>query len=143
MNGMDVVTAARKYLGARWTHQGRQDGNMDCAGLVLKVASDVGAFTIDKADYPRHAVDESMLNLCREYLDEVARSDAKPGDIAVMRFQANRHIGIFGDYPGGHLSLIHAYSRAPRKVVEHLYTDEWMRTQQASLMAVFRFRGLA
>lgn len=142
MTGADVVAAARRYLGARWTHQGRRDSAMDCAGLVLKVARDVGAFTLEKADYGRHAVDESMLELCRAHFDEVDPAEARPGDVAVMRFQANRHIGFFGDYPGGHLSLIHAYSRAPRQVVEHLYTEEWMRTQQAGLLAVFRFKGI-
>lgn len=142
MNGMDVVAAARKYIGARWSHQGRQDAYMDCAGLVVKVAADLGITHGDITGYPRHAADETLMYLCRTYLDEVPSTDARPGDIPVMRFPGTRHIGIFGDYPGGHLSLIHAYSRAPRKVVEHLYTDEWMRTQQASLMSVFRFRGI-
>jgi hypothetical protein len=112
---------------------------VDCAGLVIMVAHELGLSEFDTRDYARQASDESMLEACREHLIVVPRSQAQPGDVPVMRFANNRHIGIFGDYVHGGLSLIHAFSQAPRRVVEHRFTDDWLRAYSASLLAVFRF----
>jgi cell wall-associated NlpC family hydrolase len=146
VTGADIVTEARSYIGTRWLHQGRTRSGIDCAGLVLKVAHACNIFTFDTADYSRQATDESMLELCREHLDPVATAQSCPGDIAVMRFGTNRHIGFFGDYLYGGLSLIHAYSQRigsqRPQVVEHRFTDDWLRSQNASLIAVFRFPGV-
>lgn len=141
MTGADIVTEARTWIGTRWMHQGRTRSGIDCAGLVLKVAHACDVFTFDTADYSRQATDESMLELCREHLEPAAMAEARPGDVAVMRFGSNRHIGIFGDYQYGGLTLIHAYTAA-RRVVEHRFTDDWLRSQSASLIAVFCFPGV-
>jgi len=42
VTGSDVVAQARKYMGVRWAHQGRSPAGMDCAGLVIRVAQDLG-----------------------------------------------------------------------------------------------------
>lgn len=141
MTGEDVVLEARKFLGVPWKHQGRDERGVDCAGLVLKVAHGLGLSTFDTADYLRTSSDQTMLRLCRDHLIEV--SLFKTGDIPVIKYDNSRHIGFFGDYPGGSLSLIHAYSRRPRKVVEHRFTDDWMKSQGCSLLSVFRFPGVA
>lgn len=142
MTGADVTAAARSYLGVPWRHQGRSREGIDCAGLVIKVAHELGLFDFDTADYSRQAKDETMLALCREHLVDVALAGARPGDVPVMRFGTNRHIGIFGDYVHGGLSLIHAYSNHPRRVVEHRFGDDWLRLVQAQLIGVFRFPGV-
>lgn len=143
MNGTEIVTAARGWSGVRWLHQGRSRDGVDCLGLVLVVAHDLGLTDFDTRDYARQAKDESMLEQCREHLVEITRAAARPGDVAVMRFENNRHIGIFGDYVHGGLSLIHAFSQAPRKVVEHRFSDDWLRGYKASLMSCFRFPGVS
>lgn len=142
MTGAEIVTATRGWVGVRWLHQGRSRAGIDCAGLVIKVAHDLGMSDFDAFDYARHASDETMLAVCREHLVEIEKSEAGPGDVAVMRFGCNRHIGIFGDYLHGGLTLIHAYSQHPRRVVEHRFTDEWLRSVDASLIGAFRFPGL-
>ncbi len=58
-----------------------------------------------------------------------------------MRF-STPHIGLFADYPCGGLSMIHAYSSAPRCVVEHLFNEDWLRSQRAVLVGCFRFPGI-
>jgi cell wall-associated NlpC family hydrolase len=141
MTGMDVVAEARGWIGTRWSHQGRTRDGVDCAGLVIKVAHSLGAFEFDTADYGPQAKDESMLALCREHLEEIAYSQAKPGDIAVMRFGTNRHIGFFADYLHGGLSIVHAFTPA-RKVIEHGFSEEWLKSNKASLIGVFRFKGV-
>lgn len=143
MKPEQIVTAARAYLNAPWKHQGRSAQGIDCAGLIIAVARDLDLSEFDTRDYSRQAMDESMLDLCREHLEQVPRDGAMPGDVAVLRFGSNRHIGIFGDYPHGGLSLIHAYSHHPRRVVEHRFHAEWLQAVQASWLATFRFPGVS
>jgi cell wall-associated NlpC family hydrolase len=143
VSGAHIVTAARAHLGVTWMHQGRSREGVDCLGLVLLVAHQFALTDFDTRDYARQAKDESMLEQCREHLFEIPRAAAQPGDVAVMRFANNRHIGIFGDYVHGGLSLIHAFSQAPRKVVEHRFSDDWLRGYGASLMGCFRFPGIS
>lgn len=139
----EIVAAARQYLGARWTHQGRRHDAMDCAGLVLRVARDLGLADLDVTGYGVQAVDESMLEMCREHLDEIARADLAPGDVVVMRFSGNRHIGIVGDYAHGGLSLIHAQTSHPRCVTENALSPAWMAHVRASIAGCFRFPGVS
>lgn len=142
MNGADVVTAARGWTGVRWRHQGRSRDGIDCAGLVIKVAHDLGLSEFDTKDYARQATDETMLALCREHAIEIAMKDARPGDLVVLRFGNQRHIGFLGDYLHGGLTLLHAYSHHPRKVVEHRFDETWLRAVNAQLIGVFRLHGV-
>lgn len=133
---MNVVKEARTWIGVKWCHQGRSREGIDCAGLVIRVAQDLGCTDFDTADYARQATDETMLELCREHLTSVDRSDLQPGDVLVMAFENQRHMAIVGDYPyPGELSIIHAYALAPRKVVEVRLDSTWM----ARVIGTFRF----
>lgn len=138
-----VVLEARKYLGVKWRHQGRSEEGMDCAGFVAKVATDLDLLHESiPEDYQRHATDEGMVNFCRQQMIEVNLSEAKPGDVAVMKFGATRHVGIFGDYLHGGLSLIHAFAIDHLKVIEHRFSEDWLKHYKAHLLGVFRFKGL-
>jgi hypothetical protein len=140
--GADVAATARSFIGTRWEHQGRSRNGVDCLGLVLLVAQQHGLTDFDTRDYARQATDESMLWQCRKLLLPVDVSQGRPGDIPVMRFGTNRHIGVFGDYLYGGLSLIHAFSLAPHRVTEHRFSDEFLRHYDAALIGVFRFPGV-
>lgn len=135
----EIVASARKYLGARWSHQGRADDKMDCAGLVIKVATEMGFIDWDVTDYERQATDERMLKLCREHLIEIKRSELLPGDLVVLAYGQNRHIGITGDYPHGGVSLIHAQAMFPRIVGENRLCDEWLQIVGARIVGCFQF----
>lgn len=135
VSGADIVTAARSYMGVRWLHQGRSREGIDCAGLVLKVAHELGLTEFDTADYAPQATDETMLALCSEHMQPVEFADLRPGDVVVMAYDDNRHLAFVGDYLYGGLSLIHAYSQAPRRVVEHRFADEFT----ARVRGCFRF----
>ena len=141
MTGADIVAEARSYMGVRWKHQGRDRSGIDCAGLVIKVGQAFDVLDFDTADYGPQASDESMLRLCREHLIEVGRDAMAPGDILVMRFGGNRHMGIVGDYLYGGPSVIHAFT-ARRKVTEHRFDDAWLKAMGASFLACFRFPGV-
>jgi cell wall-associated NlpC family hydrolase len=136
MSNMDIVTEARGWLGVRWLHQGRTREGVDCAGLVIGVAKACRNSTFDTSDYARQATDETMLALCRELLQPVEKADLQPGDVLVMAFENQRHIGIVGDYPyPGELSLIHAYALSPHRVVEVRLDSVWM----SRVIGCFRF----
>lgn len=141
------VGEARTYLGVRWRHQGRSREGVDCIGLPVVCAAAVRGLDIPLPDYrppiPDYRPttnDEAMLRGCQQYLQPVATADAQPGDIVVLGFEKQRHMAILGDYPGGGLSLIHAY--LPNgKVVEMRLDDAW----RGRILSVFRLpeAGLA
>lgn len=116
---------------------------MDCGGLVIKVAHDLGLSDFDVSGYGMQATDESMLELCREHLVEVPQDAMAAGDIIVMRFGGNRHIGIVGDYKYGGLTVIHAQTAHPRAVVESRLDADWLRMVKASVAACFSFPGVS
>lgn len=132
----DIVFQARAMLGVRWLHQGRSASGLDCIGLVLRVAHNLGLSEFDTRDYARIASDETMLDLCRAHLVSVRPAELAPGDVVVMGFDMQRHIGIIGDYPGA-LSLIHAHA-INRQVVEHRLDTIWQRR----ILGRFRFPGV-
>src|SRR5574337_982975 len=126
-NGAEIVAYARSFIGTRWVHQGRTRDGLDCAGLVIRVAQDLGYSTFDTTDYARQATDETMLELCRAHLAPVPLGAIEPGDVLVFAFENQRHMGLVGDYPvRGELSLIHAYALGPRRVVEVRLDPVWM-----------------
>lgn len=131
----DIVAEARTWLGVRWVHQGRSREGVDCAGLPIKVFQAVRGFGEDFTAYTRHASDETMLEICARHMQPVHLDCIAPGDVAVLRFETQRHMGLLGDYPGGGLSLIHA-DITKRRVVEHRLDDAW----RARLLAAFRWR---
>lgn len=138
-----IVSEARSTLGMRWSHQARgKDGKTDCAGVVLMAVQKLGLADIDvPTDYDREAPPEAMVDVCRRFLTEIPKTDLQPGDMVVLRYPNTNHIGICGDYPTapGYVSIIHATARAPYKVVEHRFDEEWLKAAGAKLVACFRF----
>ncbi|MBF0562136.1 MAG: C40 family peptidase [Alphaproteobacteria bacterium] len=133
----NIIRAARAYLGVRFRHQGRTEAGIDCAGLIILVARDLGLFDLNFTAYS-HAPDGRTVNsLLHQYLDEVAPGEMRLGDVVFMAFQPfPQHLGILAD-AGKPFSLIHAYAQA-RMVIEHRLDDDWMDR----IRSVHRFRGV-
>jgi len=133
----EIVAEARTWLNTRWSHQQRLKGvATDCAGIVIGVAKAKTGFHADITPYSRQPSNYGLLKLCEEHM---IRADGPAlGRVAVMRFQDEpQHMGIFGDYPAGGLSLIHAYAEV-RKVVEHRFDETWA----ARVLAVYIIPGV-
>lgn len=131
-----VVTEARTWVGVPWVHQGRSRCGVDCAGLVVEVARVTHGNAFDVQNYAAQAHDETMRALCDAHMDPLPVGDLAPGDVVVIRFANQRHMGIVGDYPApGALSLIHANSKVGA-VVEHRLDSVWRRL----IMAGYRLR---
>lgn len=110
MSNVDVVVAARSYVGVKYLHGGRSRHGVDCAGLLVLVARDLGIEVSDASPgYPRHP-DGTLMSYLKVNGDEINPDEAGPGDVIVYWFdRASRepqHVGIRTESGG----LIHCWS---------------------------------
>jgi cell wall-associated NlpC family hydrolase len=134
----DVVAQARKYLGVRWQHQGRNRHALDCAGLIVRVAHDLRLSDFDFIDYDRRPFADTMRTVMSANCISLEGHAPAPGMVALMRFEREpQHLGFVTDYPFGGLALIHAYAIS-RKVVEHRLDPKWQRR----IVALFELPGV-
>lgn len=139
IDGAAIVAAARSHLGTPWMHQARLPGHgMDCIGLVICVAREVGAVPagFDVGGYSR-SPNGSMMRLCSQHMDQIDAPEL--GAVVVIATQADpHHIGIIGDHRHGGWSLIHASNAArPAQVIE----TRLMWTAALQCHGIFRFRA--
>jgi cell wall-associated NlpC family hydrolase len=132
--GADIVRTAREYLGTPFKHQGRsKTRGIDCAGLVIGVAHELGLSDFDSADYPRQPDGHKMRAAIEGQLERVALNAMQPGDVLLIRFsQFPQHLAILTDY-----GIVHAHASVGR-CVEHRLNDSW----RARVVAAYRFPGL-
>ena len=133
-----IVAAARGWLGTPWRHQGRTRGGMDCLGLVVVVARELGLSERDGTGYSRRATGRALLDPFREEMDEIPLDAVRPGDVVVFADRCYPcHVGILSERHGA-LGVIHAHA-SRRQVIEDAWSGEW----QAKARFAFRFRGLS
>lgn len=129
-----MVAAARGWVGVPWRHQGRTRAGIDCVGLLIVVAQDLGIDDgFDFRAYSRRPDGRALRELMVDKLDRAAA--IAPGRIGLFA-QAGTypcHVGVFGDR-----TMIHAHA-LNRKVVEHRLSDEW----RCRLRGVFRYPAMA
>lgn len=117
----DVIASARTYLQTPYRHQHRLKGHgVDCAGLVICVARDLGlvAPDFDVTGYPREPDGRAMLEICDRFMTRTAMHLLQAGNVLVYRFEEAKgpqHMGIVGDYLHGGLSMIQALGTADGK----------------------------
>lgn len=131
-----IVAKAREYLGTPFHHQGRvKKAGIDCIGLLVGVAKELGVFHYDRTDYPRLPDGKSLMAELRKVLDEIKIEEARPGDVLVFWFSRStrhpQHVGIKTD-----LGVIHTYEKC-RRVVEGP-AGKWTK----NITHAFRFRGV-
>lgn len=118
-----LVAAARRRLGVRYRHQGRSERSLDCLGLLLFAAADVGVMRADagRTNYGRAPLDE-LLEKIPAYCDRLDR--AEMGCVIVVKWPGDKRPGHVAICTGE--NMIHSYSQAG-KVVEHGYRGCWLR----------------
>lgn len=145
----DVVAEARTWIGTRFHHQAALKGvGCDCVGLVMGVGIALGLLPADFTARPEFAPflgysrvpsgDAMLASAFSTFAHQIRDADAGPGDVVMFRFQGDpSHVAILGDYPGGGLSLVHAY--APRRrVIETRLDDAWA----ARIVYSYRLPGI-
>lgn len=142
-----ILAAARGYLGAPFQHQGRSREGMDCVGLLVMVARDLGIQHADFTAYSRNPSPRKMLEALAVSCDRVsgvvgaslerdlsAWDDSRPGDIVVFWFSdvtRPQHVA-FRSQRG----MLHTWGSVGR-VVEHGLTEWW----RERVHSVWRYRG--
>ena len=129
-----VIAEARRWIGVRWRHQGRSFSHgVDCIGLCLKVAENMGAEVPEVTGYPRRQNGSQLVSTMAKILKPVPCLRWQQGDIALFKdggFPV--HTGFLG-LKDGQKTVIHAHARR-RKVVEEVLD------MFGSPVAVFRLK---
>lgn len=143
-----VVDQARKYLQTPFAHQGRtRRHSLDCVGLVLCVACDLGICDVHGApldrysyrDYGPDPVGLMVFDACKRHLVSLpVTSELRHGMVICMRVPTSpSHVGIVSA-DNGYPCVIHAYSGGEAKCVEHILDKAWMRR----IVGKFDFPGI-
>lgn len=115
-----IIAAARSYCGCRYHHQGRNRAGIDCAGLIVCVARDVGIELRDMGGYPRTPDGKALRSFVEEQAIRV--DEYQPGDILLMRFERDpQHLAIVTDR-----GMIHSYA-GKGEVTEHRIDATWAK----------------
>jgi hypothetical protein len=117
---MNIVDAARKYLGVKFQHQGRTARGLDCLGLIVAAARDCGIVCNDRTDYSHRLDKDTLLNGILAHCYKV--DNPVVGCIALFELKPSmqQHCAIVTSIDP--VYIIHAY--APIKmVVEHNLPD--------------------
>lgn len=126
-----IVDTARSYLGVPFVHQGRSKRGVDCVGLLVCVAQDLGIPVSDDLQYGLNPDPVHLRAKLAENLDPIAMTDVLPGDVYLMRFDKDAtHVAIVTDR-----GIIHALSTV-RGVVEHRLDAAW----RARIRAAWRVK---
>ena len=135
--GIEVVQTARKWSGTPFVHQGRVCGRaVDCAGLLVGVAKDLGLSDYDLDGYPRVPDGVTLQAILRAELVSVAIDQARVGDVLLFGFYRHaQHLGIITRVDP--MYIIHAHE-PNNGVVEHRIDDRWRRRVRGA----FRFPGV-
>lgn len=142
----DIITCARSWIGTRFLHQGRlkktatHKGGVDCLGLLIGVASEVGLTDqggkpishFDNTQYSRTPDTTRLRQLLGTLLMPKPIAQIAPGDVGLFKLDGNpQHLAVIGQGGDGQLSMIHSYAQA-RKVTEHALDSHWRKSLVAA-----------
>lgn len=123
----DIVKAARAWIGAPYKHQGRTRNGLDCVGLLVAVARDVGHPVNAPEAYSDTPQGWQLIKPCEEQLWRPARQNRLiPGDLAVFTgWHRNepQHFAFIGNHENG-MTIIHSFSKFGA-VVEQPWSRFW------------------
>jgi NlpC/P60 family putative phage cell wall peptidase len=117
----DIISEAKTWIGTPFKHQGRIKGvGVDCAGLVIGIAHVLQISTFDCTTYSHMPDGVTLRRLLGQHLRPKFVSGVHPGDILLLRFDAEpQHLAILSDH-----GIIHAYAQV-RRCCEHRLDAVW------------------
>lgn len=150
MNGHAIAETARRYVGTRFRHQGRDARTgIDCVGLAVLIARDLKLEHVDSVTYARCPNPRNLLATLARCCDRVSRladplslehdtaslGVARTGDLLVfspLRPSLPRHVAVFvGE------GIVHAIEGSGiNRVVEAPLSGDWLK----DLHSTWRFR---
>lgn len=129
----DIIDTARQYLDTPFHHQARVKGvGIDCAGLLICVARDLGLQHYDVQGYSSVPSGSDFVKHLDANLDPIQAIE--PGCVLLMTFAIDpQHVAI----ATSENSIIHSYAIV-RRCVEHDLDAKW----RSSIRKIYRFRGI-
>ena len=130
----EIINESRTWLKTPFKHQGRvKHKGVDCVGLIIGVAKDLGIFDCRIHNYPEYPDVNMMTMNMDNHLIPIKIKDMNIGDIFYLKFfNAPIHVGIKTDR-----GIIHAY-KPYREVVEHKLNDKWI----SRIHAAYKYPGI-
>ena len=129
-----IIEAARAYIGTKFKHGGRSKNGIDCIGLIECSLHDAEILTkVTTPGYSRNPVPDEFSAGLDKYFDRVPLLEISPGDILWFAIEGiPRHVGFYTEDN----TVIHAYAKLKKEVIEHRLTPEWKN----NIRRVYRIR---
>lgn len=122
--GEEIAQEAKKWIGTRFLHQGRSKEGIDCVGLVVKVAENLGYSVEDEKGYNRTAQGYAFQKYFDKQAKKIKTSDIRPGDLLIFADSKYPcHVAIYVETKGIPC-IVHAHALR-RKVLEEPFEGEW------------------
>lgn len=121
MTRESIIRRARMYVGTPFHHQGRvlgEKGGIDCIGLIVCVARDLGQPVADSRNYPRFPDGVRLRKELESQLVKTDRIEPLPGDVVLFwvdDLKLPRHVGICTDR-----GFVHAFYDVKKTVETEL-----------------------
>lgn len=129
---------ARKLVGTPWKHQGRNVKGIDCGGLLIITAKELGLKYEDTLDYGREPTPNSLMNHLSKMLTKRENNEILPGTVGIFKEGSYPcHVGIFSEKFNS-IHIIHALVKR-RSTVEDPYVPQVNGLQ---LVGVYDFNGV-
>lgn len=132
----EICRKALEYENIPFHHQGRLKGiGVDCAGLIVCVAKELGLHYDDIKNYSRIPDGKSLRDILKKNTArEKTLAEAEPGDILLMKFLIEpQHVALY--MPNN--EVIHSY-RLAGKVTKHSLDETWRNR----VISVFEFKNI-
>lgn len=132
----EIVDCARSLVGVPFKHQGRDTRGIDCVGVPIYIAKELGIKEWNSVAYPPRpnmALFEKLIRQTGATLvpfKEVAHGDM----LRVMSYRFPVHMGIYAKDAKGNEYIIHAYQPVGKVIVTPLSAKEWEKVH-----SVWRF----
>ncbi|MHC4072997.1 MAG: NlpC/P60 family protein [Planctomycetota bacterium] len=132
----EIVECAHTLIGVPFRHQGRDLRGIDCVGVPIYIAKDLGIKEWNSVAYPPRPNMALFEKLIRDTGSrEVLYGERAHGDmLRVMSFRFPVHIGIYVVSPGGQEFMIHAFQPFKKVIKTPLNAQEWKKVH-----SVWRF----
>lgn len=137
INRDDIVNTARQWIGVKWQHQGRSKAGIDCIGLIVVVARELGIADTDEFGYSRDPKGHALVSRFANEMDSIPLSAILPGDVLLFADSMYPCHCAFVTKRNESLYILHAHATR-RKVLEEHYSFEWLK----KIRKAYRFKGL-
>lgn len=116
----EIIQAARRRIGIPWRHQGRTEAGLDCIGLIMSVATEVGIAYHDLPAYTRTTYQNTFLKEFRAQAKLRAVSERVVGDMLLLKDGLYPCHVAFYSMDRGQETIIHTSPRRKGTIEEPL-----------------------